>query len=369
MIRVLHVVGGMDRGGAESYIMNLARNINRKKFKFIILTFLDAAGEKYVYEDELNELGFKIIKIEDTRFTNPWKFINAIGKVIKTEKIDVLHSHIDFMSGIALEAGKRTGINKLIAHSHSISNVKLTNPIAKIGATFLRKRLNRIATLKLACGKDAGDFLFGNENEYIIAKNGTDFEKYKYNSTLREQMRRKFKFSDNDLVLLTIGRLEAVKNQRFLLEIIEQGAQNFRLLIVGDGSLKEELLQEIADKRIEDKVFLVGAQDDVERYYNMADCFLLPSKFEGVPNVGVEAQVNQLPCIFSEHVPREIKLSEKVKFLTTDEKDAAGKWCNEITKMCNGKERNNRDASQISEELREYDIEKTVKQIEEIYNK
>ena len=132
MKNVLHIVGGLDRGGAEAYIMNTLRNIDRKKYHFIIAAFMNPSdGNKYAYQDELDKLGIEIVRLRDTRFSNPRDFEKQIELLVRKRGIDIVHSHIDFMSALTLAGAKRGGAEKLIAHCHSTNNAKMKSPIKK----------------------------------------------------------------------------------------------------------------------------------------------------------------------------------------------------------------------------------------------
>ena len=137
MKNVLHIVGGLDRGGAEAYIMNTLRNIDRKKYRFIIATFMAPSnGDKYAYQDELETLGVEIVRLRDTRFSNPRDFEKQIEILVRKRGINIVHSHIDFMSALTLAGAKRGGAEKLIAHSHSTNNTKMKSPIKKFISIF-----------------------------------------------------------------------------------------------------------------------------------------------------------------------------------------------------------------------------------------
>jgi glycosyltransferase involved in cell wall biosynthesis len=361
-MKILHIIGGLDRGGAESYLMNTLRNIDHAKYKFGVLCFLSPRnGEKYAYEDELKSLGVEIIRISDNRFRCPTKFISDIAEVVKKGGYDTVHSHIDFMSALSLAGARKGGAVKRIAHSHNTNNSKINSPAMRAISAALRRKLNREATVRLACGEDAGRFLYGPRQRFVVIHNGINLQTYRYNANTRQMMRAKLGIDEKAMVLLNIGRLEAQKNQEQLIDIFADYSRKHsdaRLVIVGEGSLKEALEDKIASERLGKQVLLLPAQDGVERFYSMADVFILPSLFEGVPTVGIEAQASGLKCLFSDKVPAETKLLDSAEFLPLN-----GDWLSAI------KPATDRGDAIKNKKVQEYDIKNTVKTLENIYDK
>lgn len=362
MKKVLHVIAGLDRGGAESYLMNSLRHINRKKYKFGVVTFLPPRdGKKFAHEDELEALGVKIYRIKDNRFRHPRKFEADIAKIVKEDGYDIVHSHIDFMSALSLTGAKKGGATKRIAHSHNTNNTKLQSKKMRLAAAVLRRKLNGVATVRLACGTEAGEFLYGKKQRFTVIHNGVDLEKFRFNGNTRRRMRQQCGFDENAVLLLDIARLEPQKNLERLVDIFGDYSRKHPeayLLIIGDGSLKEDLEDKIASERLEGSVILMPPQNDIERFYTMCDVFLMPSLFEGVPTAGIEAQVSGMKCIFSDKVPQETKILDTTEFLPLD-----GDWLSAIT--CN-KERNK---AFRQPGMDGYDITKTVLKLEEVYDK
>ena len=360
--KILHVLGGLDHGGAEAFIINALRFIDRSKYDFGIATFMTPKnGEKFDLEDELKEMGVKLYHVVDNRFKNPLKFESDIAKIVKDNRYDTVHSHIDFMSALVLTGAKKGGAKKRIAHSHSVSNMKLSSRRARLVSGFLRRKLNRVATDRIACGEDAGKFLYGPKQKFEVIHNGVDLERFRFNANTRHKMRVKCGFDDNDMILLNIGRLEAVKNHSHLIDIFgdySRKNKNSHLIIIGSGSEEEMLKEKIASERLEDSITLIPAQNKVELYYMMADVFVMPSLFEGIPNVGVEAQACGMECLFSDKVPREIKILDSTEFIPLN-----GDWLSSI------KRAENRNMAVKQPGMKAFDIKETVKLLEAVYDK
>lgn len=367
MKRILHIIGGLDRGGAESFIMNAWRNINKTKYQFDILTFLPPQNKKkFAYEDELIAGGAKIYRIDDNRIRRPWKFEADIAKIVHENHYDTVHSHIDFMSAISLAGAKKGGAKYLISHSHNTYNKNLDSFIKRVASYFLRRRLNALASMKLACGKKAGEFLYGKGSNFVIIPNGINLANYAFSMEANKELRSNFGLNAKTKVILNIGRLETVKNQAFLIEAFEIFAAkkpDSALFIIGDGSLKHFLEERISHSSAKEKIFLLPSRADVNRFYSMADIFALPSTFEGVPTVGIEAQSCGLNCLFSVFVPRETKAVPSSRFLAIDDPQVWAKAFR-VTNIDPSK----RSDALGSKRLQLFDIKKSVKKLEAAYD-
>ena len=325
MKRILHIIGGMDRAGAETFLRNILLALPKEKYEFGILTFLEPQnGKKYDYQDELEKAGVTFYHIADTRFSHPLRFKNQIANVVRSNHYKIVHSHNDFMSALLLSGAKKGGAKTLISHAHSTSNSRINSLSKKLLSDILKQRLRKLSNIKLACGKSAGEYLYGKGSDFSVIPNGIDLKKFEFNETKRNDLRERYNLSDDTLVLLTIGRLEPVKNQAFLIDTFEQLApkhQDAALFIVGEGSLKKELEEKANSSSFSDRIFFVGMQPNTSKFYSMADIFLLPSLFEGLPMVSVEAQASGLPCIFSTAVSKEANIGKKTVFVPTDYAD------------------------------------------------
>ena len=362
--RILHIIGGLDRGGAESFLMNAWRNIDKTKYQFDIITFMQPReGNKFVFEDELVKGGAKIYRIKDNRTKAPWIFKRDIANIVKEGNYEVVHSHIDFMSAISLQGAKMGGAKCRISHSHNTFNKNLNSPGKALIAHVLRRKLNKIATKKLACGKDAGEFLYGKGQDFTVIPNGIDLSRFSFNKTTRAKLRKTYKLNNATKVLLNVGRLEDVKNQSWLIQVFEnihKKQPNSALFIIGDGALKDSLQAQINHSSAKSSIFLLSSRPDINDYYSLADIFVLPSKFEGVPTVGVEAQAAGLTCFFSTFVPREVKASKNVFFLSIDSKNS---WEKKLTNYTP-----NEDRKPDNKSLEKYNIKNSVKKLEAAYD-
>lgn len=348
MIRILYVNGGpLARGGIESYMMNYYRNFDRSKIQ---IDFVSIGLQRGAYDDEIESLGGKIYYIPK-KSKNYFAYIKALRKIFKSTKYKIVHTHMDAMGSTVLKEAKKCNIPIRIAHSHNTQH--LTNNFIKFKINeYARKNINKYATNMFACSEEAGRWLFGDkefENGTVeIIKNAIEIDKFIFNEAKREFFRSKYKILDDEIVIGHIGRFDYQKNHRFIIEFFYELSkinEKYRLMLVGDGRLKQEVIESIKQMGIEDKINILNACDNINEIYNVFDIFVLPSKFEGLGIVAIEAQVNGIPCVLSDKVPKESKISENVKFLRIDNKEL---WVNTIEEIAESKL------------LRDYDIERSI---------
>ncbi len=368
MKKVLYVVGGLDHGGAESFIMNTLRNIDHKKYRFVIATFLNPRKDSnYAYADELKKMNVKIIKLKDTRFTRPWNFVKQFKRVCEEEKIDIIHSHIDFMSALPLLGAKKAGVKKRISHSHNTFNPRLNNLLGRIMYYIYRYIVRRVATKRLACGQAAGRFLYGKRARFQIVHNGITLKDFYFRSSVRYKMRKEFGLKANDNVLLTTARFERQKNQSFLIDVLNLLDDNYKLIMVGDGSLRKGLEQKAKSYSLSSRVIFTGIRDDIGDFYSLADYFVLPSHFEGFPTVCVEARASGLKCILSDKISKEVGMLGDTKFLGINPVVSPSVWASYITDTLPNPI-SKRASMKNNKKLQEFDVKETAKVLEAIYD-
>lgn len=357
MIRVLQVVNNMHRAGLETMLMNYYRNIDRTKIQFDFLTHRPEKGD---YDDEIISMGGKVYYAPRLYPQNYLQYFKWMKKFFNEHPdYKIIHSHIDAMSYLPLLAAKLNGVPIRIAHSHNTSIDKDFKLPLKL---FFKKLLPSVATNFCACGKEAGNFLFPNKQSTFIP-NAINIEKFLYNKELRIKKRKELGL-EKKFVIGHIGRLSYQKNHKFLIEIFSEILKKEKesiLLLIGVGEKEKELKEQVKKLNIEKEVYFLGKREDVAELYQAMDLFLMPSLFEGVPVVGVEAQFSGLPCIFSDKVPKEVKFCEKVDFI---ELNATIKtWVETIEKI------RNKDRKILEEKLKEspYNIKKARLILEKYY--
>lgn len=358
-MRVLQVNYKMDIGGIENFLMNICRNIKEKDIQFIFLTY---NNYKFDYEDELLKMNYKIIKISNPNKVNLFKHINEIYKVIKEEKIDVVHCHTYFNSAYVMIAAKMAKVKIRIVHSHTTYGLKKDNVFKRIKWNISRILINNLSTKRIACSTEAGKSLFGNKCFEII-ENGINVKEFYYDNKVRKIYREKLKLNKDEFVIGHIGRFDYPKNHTFLLEIFEKILtirQDSKLILVGSGDLQDEIKKITVKKNLENKVIFLGNRRDVNKILNAFDVFIFPSLYEGLPLTLVEVQANGVPILVSNNVSKEIQLTEYIHFLSL--KDGALKWAKTAISL-----NNKRKNSKLILEDSKYNIDNVISKLVKIY--
>ncbi len=345
-IQVAQIVGKGFNGGVEACIFNYFKAIDKSQVTF---DFFVENTSDIINKEVIESMGGRVIITP--KYTNLFKYLSFLRKKFKQEKYDIVHSNLNTLSVFPLFAAWLAGIKVRIAHSHSTSNKKehLRNLIKGI----LRPFSKVFATHYFACSELAGRWLFGNrtfnKGKVFVLNNAIDIDRFKFNEEKRISTRTKYNIKDDEIVLGNIGRLCSQKNQKFLLDLIEKLDHKYKLIIVGDGELKQDLENSIKEKGIQNRVIMVSKTDKPEDFYNAFDIFLLPSLYEGLPVVGVEAQINGLTCLFSSNITKETKIIENCYFLDNSNLD---KWIEYVIEF----EKNGVRKSAFENHFQKFDI-------------
>jgi glycosyltransferase involved in cell wall biosynthesis len=310
-IRILHCVGGMNRGGAETWLMYVLRNIDREKYQVDFLVHTDAPC---AYDDEILELGSRIISCPYTQ--SPLKYAQELQKILrKCGPYDVVHSHVHHFSGWILRQAYICGVPVRISHSHNDTrsdeqNISLTRRLYLNGMKFL---INRYATHKIAVSKLAAVALFGEkwqqDTRCHLLYCGIDLSLYEPSAD-RSGLRQQLGLPSDAFVVGHAGRFVEQKNHVFLVEIMHEIVKKkpeTRFLLIGEGHLRSDIEQKVAQLGLTDYVIFTGVRPDVPQLMlDVMDVFLMPSLWEGLPIVALEAQAAGLPCIFSDSITNEL---------------------------------------------------------------
>lgn len=360
MIRVLQVIGGLNRGGAETMIMNLYRAVDKTRVQF---DFILNTDKPQSYTDEVLAMGGKIYVLPKFNGKNYFSLKKAWNKFfLDHPEYKILHSHVRSYASLYIPIAKKHGL-KTIVHSHSTSNGKgLASAVKKLMQRPLRKKADYL----FACSEIAGEWLFGKRAvrgpKYKLIPNAVDTARYAYDESARAEKRAELSL-DGKVVYGHVGRLHEAKNHLFLLEVfdkIRKKQPDAALLIVGDGTEREKIENKIRELSLEDSVIMTGSRPDVHKLVQAMDCFLFPSLWEGLPVTVVEAQASGLPCLVSDRVTSEVELSELVKYLPIDR--GADLWC-EAAVACDKERRDVKDKIVLAG----YDIATSAKEITEFY--
>lgn len=323
-IRIAQIIGKWLGGGVESVVMNYYRHIDRTKIQFDFICDKDSTNIPY---DEIEQLGGRVILVPP--YQKVFEYQKDLIKIFKDNNYKIVHSHINTLSIFPLRAAKKAGVPIRIAHSHSTTNKKewKKNLVKQI----LRPFSKVYATDYMCCSELAGRWLFDNKeydkgNVYLL-NNAIELDKFKYDEQLRNKKRKELNIKDDTLVIGHVGRFVEQKNHRFLIDIfneVHKQKENSILLLVGQGPLMEEMKEKVKTLGIEDSVKFLGQRNDVNELYQVFDVFCLPSLYEGLPVVGIEAQATGLLCVLSDDMTKETKVLNETEFLSL--KQSASVW-------------------------------------------
>lgn len=306
MKKILHIVGTMDRGGAETMVMNLYRVLDKANYQFDFLYFTDKDCD---YDEEIRELGGNIYRITDKNIA---RRMLSFGRLLKVQYFDVVHSHILFASAFYMPVTFFRGVKTRIAHSHSTSDKRGNIFGRRVYHSISRLVINTFANKFIACGYKAAEYLFYNNKDVLFLPNAIDVEAYSnIGIQNRDYWTEQFNIPSRCHKIVQIGTLKSVKNQEFTLGLAKymlQEGYDFHIMIVGRGKLLEELQSYVGQNGLSENVTFLGLRTDIDCLLAGADTMLMPSLYEGFPVVLVESQATGIPALISDTISREVDL-------------------------------------------------------------
>lgn len=357
-IRVLHLELDGHLGGIESFLYSLYSVIDRNKVHFDFITRADNPAKG----DELKKIDARVIKISS--YNHPIKYMKNLDRVIEEGNYDVIHIHKN-SAAIVLPflITRRHKNEKVFVHSHN------TQPSVNGMASLLHKLnkgfLYNSADEHFACSRVAGEWLYGKKGDFSVLRNGIITSKYQFDKEKRKAKRRELNIPEDAFVLGNVGRFAEQKNQKRLVDIFEEfqkSVENSYLILVGDGNLKEKIELYTNEKKIKNIKFL-GVRSDIPDIMMAMDAFVMPSLYEGLPIVGVEAQAAGLDLYLSNTISKETALLNSVRWF--DLNDTNQSIVKQISVKINGERerlfRNNEVKKQG------YDIEQTAAELLDRY--
>lgn len=325
-IRIAQVVGKMLGGDVEAVVMNYYRHIDRSKVQF---DFLVDSDSTLVPRKEIESLGGRVFEIPP--YQHVIEYQRELQRLFKQEGWEIVHSHINALSVFPLHAAKKAGVPVRIAHSHSTSGKgeHAKNALKAV----LKTQSNRYPTHRFACSKFAGEWLFGKGVDFEVVYNAIDLDRFRFNAEARVQARADLGLVGNQFAIGHVGRFTAQKNHTFLIDVFTEVAKrrdDAVLLLVGTGEAWDSVKALVDERGLTDRLQFLGQRSDVNRLYQAFDAFVLPSLYEGLGLVGVEAQVSGLPCLLSDAITREVDVTGRCSFLPIDDPLA---WVNAINAL------------------------------------
>ena len=330
-VKILYVLNNpFNYGGTEGVVLNYYNHINKEKF---CIEFAVCATENEFRNSQLTQelilKGVKIFRvtpIKENIYNNYKDF-----KSILSNEYDIVHTHTDAIGARILRIAKKCGIKVRIAHSHNtnfpVEGDSLKNKIKLVYLKICRDNICKYATDYMACSKEAAKWLFKNNfNDAYILNNAIDSEQYAFDAEKRTSARNELNVT-NELLIGNVGRLAYQKNQANLIRIFSQAAKinsNIKLLIIGEGPLKDKLIQTAVENDVNDKVIFYGTSDDIPSLLSAMDLYVLPSWFEGLSLSLVEAQANGLHCIIndSKKISKDSDITGQVERIPVDDENA-----------------------------------------------
>lgn len=312
-IRVLQVLGTLNLGGAESRVMDLYRNMDREQIQF---DFLIHTNEKQHFQDEVEALGGRIYHLPRFKVYNYFSYRKAVKNFFREHpEIKAVHGHMTSTAGIYLPVAKKCGVPMTIAHARSAG---VDQGIKGKITLFLRRNLKKRADYCFTCSALAGEAVFGKEameeGRVRTILNAIDASEYTFDQETRDRIRKELNM-ENKFVIGHVGRFDFMKNHKFLLEIFEEIQKEHGesvLMLLGDGSLREEIQKLAEQKGLQDKVLFMGNRRNISDYFQAMDYFVFPSLFEGLPGTVVEAQAAGVRCLISDTITKEVAISDMV---------------------------------------------------------
>ncbi len=316
-IKVAQIIGNSTLGGVSVLVKNYAMCLDKSMFEIDFFVSGDGA-----INDELAKIG-RVIRVADIKKLH--KSLPELYAHFRAGKYDIVHSHLTTLSVFPLAVAWICGVKTRICHAHSTSNKKDKLCVVK---SALRPLCRVFATDFVACSEYAKDWFYGQRSDVLVLKNAVDLQKFALSESDRQSARAKF--DPECKVVGFVGRFCNQKNVEFMIEILRHLALmgNYHLLLVGDGESRAELSLLISKYGLSDKVTMVGQSDSVERYYSAMDCFLMTSRFEGLPLVAVEALASGLPLVLSDSITHELAEFCNTTYVSLDQSPIV--WANII---------------------------------------
>ncbi|MCQ2483909.1 MAG: glycosyltransferase family 1 protein [Clostridia bacterium] len=366
-IRILNLFTIMNRGGAETMVMNYYRNIDRSRVQF---DFLVHRKERGAYDDEIERLGGRIYRMPSIRPGGFKIYQHALKKFFDEHpEYQILHSHMSELGYFAFREAKSRGIKCTICHAHNAPHFKDETVVEKakdIMRWRFKHKIRPYTDHMFICGMDAGKWLFGRRNRknFVMMNNAVDAQKYAWNEKRAQMLRREWDL-DGGFVICNVGRFNAQKNHTMIIDIfnaVHAQRPDSVLLLVGNGDLEDRIRAKVDDLGLTDSVRFLGVRSDVNDILLASDVFLFPSLYEGLPVTLVEAQSSGIKCVISDAVPEDCLITKNIDVVPLE----AGieKWADAVLEYADGYRRKNTYDKIVKAG---FDVKENAKWLEEFY--
>ena len=320
MIKILEIGMTDNLGGIETCLINIYRKIDKEVYQ---LDFIKMGTNDICFQKELEENGSLVIEMPDY-LKHPIQYSKRLKDIVKRNQYDIIHINKNSLAIPTQLIAAHSSGRKVILHSHSTCSNQ--GKIGSILHKINQKLFLKYADYYFSCSESASKWMFNesiiNSNKHFYINNSIDVEKFKYNETVRNNMREELNISSDAIVIGHVGRFMPVKNHGFIVDIfneIHKMYQNAMLMLIGIGPLEEQIQQKVKELKLDRNVLFLGKRNDVYKLYQAMDTFLMPSIHEGFPMVAVEAQAAGLPCYFSTNVNEKVQIIDTTYLISLQE--------------------------------------------------
>lgn len=362
-IRILMVLGNTGRGGAQTYAINVLRNIDRTRFQ---IDFVVNRRHENGYETEMEQLGSKIYIIPKFKGVNYFEYIRRFNEVLDEGAYHIVHGHVSSSAVMYLKAAKLRGCVTIV-HSHSAGY--RGNVLERIIKRFFTAGAKWQADYWFSCSKLAAERLFGRKyaasNKYHYIPNAIVVEEYRFDESIRNRIRSDLGMSSTDVLYGHVGTFSTPKNHKFLIQVFKElykkQGEKAHLVLLGEGALKAEIEQEVIRSGLEQQVTFTGNVGNVNEYLMAMDIMIFPSLFEGLPVSLVEAQATGLPCIASDRITDEVNITDCMTPVSLSK--SAQDWAEIVEHTC----ANNRQAYNKCVATTKFNMSNSIHELMELY--
>lgn len=293
--------------GIGMTILNYVSNFDRTD---MVVDFVATNHLEDRMRQQIENLGVKIYELP-FRNTSQFKYIMALAKIVREGKYEVVHIHCNSCTAAVDMLGAKLGGAKMLCpHGHT------TKSLHDRANRILRPLFNLLYTDGFVCGDKAGKWLYRN-NKYVVWRNATNTDKYQFNENFRKELREKYHL-EGKVAVGHVAHFTYAKNHGFLIDVFAEVVKknpNYRLFLIGDGKFQDDMEKKVAEMGLNDYIIFVGLTLDIPQYLSAMDMMVLPSRYEGLPNVVIEWQTSGLPTLISANVTTDCKLTESVSFV------------------------------------------------------
>lgn len=368
-MKILHVVTIMNRGGFETWLMQILRNIDRQKYHF---DFLVHRSDKGCYDEEIRSLGSKVIPVASANRLRGYRaYLKNFRRILDEHgPYDMVHFHGGPLYGPVLRQAKLANVPMRIMHGHDLQRDWRGGALRAVAGWLGKLMIKQYANVRLGCSRDACAALFGTDwqqKNCQVLYYGIDFSPYHVRD--KRGVRQELNVPDDAIVIGHVGRFNAVKNHKFIVEMAEtlvKENSKFRFILVGDGVLRKDIEQMVVERNLSQYILFTGLRNDIPRILSGFDLFVLPSFHEGLPMVVIEAQAAGLCCLVSSAVPKDIEVVKEL-FNWMDLADGAEKWAKKLLELSSGVFSPCENALKIIEGS-QFNVQKSVSRLVSIYD-